>query len=103
MSLTNKFLENIKKHRASPRPEKFSGFLADYLKLVEGTPHISSLAHKRLYTQIMSHGLEILDETNPRCRKLFDGDAVKIYNYFEKQHIPFCHYMQQKQLKRRDI
>jgi serine protein kinase len=85
MSLTSKFLENIKSHRGGARPEKFTGFLADYLKLVEGAPQISSLAHKRLYTQIMSHGLEILDETNPRCRKLFDGDAVKIYNYFEKQ------------------
>ena len=33
----------------------------------------------------MSYGLELLDETNPRCNKLFDGDSVKIYNYFEKQ------------------
>ena len=82
MSVTNKFLENIKKHRESKKIEKFRGFLADYLKLVEGRPAIADLAHKRLYNQIMSHGLITLDETNIRCNKLFDGEAVKVYNYF---------------------
>jgi serine protein kinase len=85
MSLTDKFLENIQRHRESARPAQFSGFLADYLLLIESSSDIPVLAHKRLYSQIMSYGLEILDETNPRCNKLFDGDSVKIYNYFEKQ------------------
>jgi len=85
MSLTNKFLENIQRHRENIRPAQFSGFLADYLMLIESSSDISVLAHKRLYNQIMSYGLEVLDETNPRCNKLFDGDSVKIYNYFEKQ------------------
>ena len=85
MSLTNKFLENIQRHRESVKPPAFSGFLADYLVLIESALDIPILAHKRLYKQIMSYGLEILDETNPRCNKLFDGDSVKIYNYFEKQ------------------
>tara|TARA_R110000824_G_scaffold17218_1_gene70204 strand:- start:2054 stop:3988 length:1935 start_codon:yes stop_codon:yes gene_type:complete len=85
MSLTNKFLENIQRHRESVKPARFSGFLAEYLMLIESSSDISVLAHKRLYNQIMSYGLELLDETNPRCNKLFDGDSVKIYNYFEKQ------------------
>jgi serine protein kinase len=84
MSLTNKFLEDIQRHRESARPERFSGFLADYLALVETSSDVTALAHKRLYNQIMSYGLELLDETDPRCHKLFDGDAVKVYNYFEK-------------------
>jgi serine protein kinase len=84
MSLTNKFLEDIQRHRESARPERFSGFLADYLALVETSSDVAALAHKRLYNQIMSYGLELLDETDPRCHKLFDGDSVKIYNYFEK-------------------
>jgi serine protein kinase len=84
MSLTNKFLEDIQRHRESARPERFSGFLADYLALVETSSDVAALAHKRLYNQIMSYGLELLDETGPRCHKLFDGDSVKIYNYFEK-------------------
>ncbi len=80
MGLTNKFLENIQRHRENIRPAQFSGFLADYLMLIESSSDISVLAHKRLYNQIMSYGLEVLDETNPRCNKLFDGDSVKIYN-----------------------
>jgi len=82
MSATSKFLENIKQHRNSKKVAKFSGFLEDYLKLVEQDSTITDLAHKRVYNQIMSYGLITLDETNPRCNKLFDGDAVKIYNYF---------------------
>ena len=84
MSRTNKFLENIQKHRAAVKSESFKGFLADYLALLEESSGVAALAHKRLYGQIMSHGVEVLDETNQRCRKLFDGDSVKVYSYFEK-------------------
>jgi serine protein kinase len=82
MSITSKFLENIENHRASKKVQKFSGFLEDYLQLIEETPDITNLAHKRLYSQIMSYGVTTLDETNDRCHKLFDGDSVKVYDYF---------------------
>jgi len=85
MSITSKFLENIEKHRQSKKVQKFSGFLEEYLQLIEKTPDITHLAHKRLYSQIMSYGLTTLDETNDRCHKLFDGDSVKVYNYFSSQ------------------
>jgi serine protein kinase len=82
MSITSKFLENIENHRANKKVQKFSGFLEDYLQLIEKTPDITNLAHKRLYSQIMSYGVTTLDETNDRCHKLFDGDSVKVYDYF---------------------
>ncbi len=85
MSITSKFLENIEKHRQSKKVQKFSGFLEEYLQLIEKTPDITNLAHKRLYSQIMSYGLTTLDETNDRCHKLFDGDSVKVYDYFSSQ------------------
>ncbi len=85
MSVTSKFLKNIQKHRENKKEVKFKGCLEDYLKLVEQTPAITCLAHKRLYNQIMSYGLTTLDETDARCNKLFDGEIVKIYNYFSDQ------------------
>ncbi len=85
MSTTNKFLDNIKKHQDEIKTEKFEGFLEDYLKLVEEDKEIAVLAHKRLYKQITAAGITTLDESDPRCTKLFDGDAVKIYEYFSSQ------------------
>jgi len=85
MTTTNKFLENVKKHREGKKTEKFKGTLEDYLKLLEKDKEIASLAHKRLYKQIVSHGVTQLDETNNRCRTLFNGEAVKIYDYFSTQ------------------
>ncbi len=85
MTTTNKFLERIKEHRDSKKTEKFSGNLQDYLQLLESDSGIASLAHKRLYEQIMTHGLTLLDETDSRCNKIFDAEEVKVYDYFSSQ------------------
>tara|TARA_R110002074_G_scaffold203660_2_gene371791 strand:+ start:4130 stop:6064 length:1935 start_codon:yes stop_codon:yes gene_type:complete len=85
MTATNKFLQSVKAHQESKKEEKFSGFLKEYLQLLEKNPDITVLAHKRLYKQILGEGLTILDETNDRCNKLFNGESVKVYDYFSSQ------------------
>ena len=85
MTTTNKFLKRIKEHQSSKKEEKFSGTLEDYLQLVENDKSIASLAHRRLYDQIMSHGLITLDESDTRCNKIFDAEEVKVYDYFSSQ------------------
>jgi serine protein kinase len=85
MTTTNKFLESIKAHRESKKEEKFDGTLAEYLKVLEEDPAAASLSHKRLYNQIMSHGMTLMDESDDRCHKVFDGDGVKVYDYFSSQ------------------
>ena len=85
MTTTNKFLEKIKQHRGGKKEEKFSGCLEDYLQLLETNKDIAILAHKRLYDQILSHGLTTLDESDHRCNKIFDGEDVKVYDYFASQ------------------
>jgi len=82
MGATSKFLQHIKKHRENKKTDTFTGVLEDYLKLIEKDKSIPALAHKRLYEQIISHGITTLDETNHRCIKIFDGEEVKIYSYF---------------------
>jgi serine protein kinase len=78
MTTTNKFLQRIKEHRESKKEEKFSGSLAQYLEILEDDAGAAALAHRRLYDQIMSHGLQTLDESDHRCNKIFDGEVVKV-------------------------
>ncbi len=85
MTTTNKFLESVREHRESKKKEKFSGVLEDYLKLIEKDRNIPALAHKRLYEKILGEGVTILDETDSRCNKLFNGEKVKTYDYFADQ------------------
>jgi serine protein kinase len=85
MTATSKFLESIKTHQESKKTEKFAGTLKEYLKLLEGDPLITVLSHKRLYSQILSHGMTVLDASDSRCHKVFDGDDVKVYDYFSSQ------------------
>ena len=85
MTTTNKFLKSITAHRSGKKTEKFKGTLKDYLQLLEKDPEIAVLSHKRLYKQILGEGMITLDETNERCNKLFDGESVKVYDYFAGQ------------------
>ena len=85
MTTTNKFLKSVKAHRSSKKTEKFQGTLEDYLQLLEKDPEIAVLAHKRLYKQILGEGMITLDETDERCNKLFNGESVKVYDYFAGQ------------------
>lgn len=85
MTTTNKFLKSVEAHRSNKKSEKFKGTLKDYLKLLEKDPEIAVLAHKRLYKQILGEGVITLDETDERCNKLFNGESVKVYDYFDGQ------------------
>lgn len=85
MTTTSKFLEAVREHREGKKREKFSGVLEDYLKLIEEDRDIPALAHKRLYEKIIGEGVTVLDETDPRCNKLFNGETVKTYDYFSGQ------------------
>ena len=85
MTTTNKFLKRIQEHRDLKKTEKFQGCLSDYLALLEKDVDIAALAHKRLHDQIMSEGLTLLDESDHRCNKIFNGEEVKVYTYFSSQ------------------
>jgi len=71
-----------KHQNASPR-NKFKGSLKDYLEILELNSDISSLAHKRLYDAITSYGITRMREDERRCRKLFNADTIKTYDYFQ--------------------
>ena len=80
---SDKFLKLIGEHQEKKKVEKFRGTLTDYLKLIEKTNDITKLAHKRLYDAITAHGITRLQSSNERCNKIFNGEEVRTYDYFQ--------------------
>lgn len=77
------FLKIIKSQRKDSAKEPWTGTFIDYLKLVETDPLVTKLAARRLVDAIESYGVEALNDSDPRCRKLFDSDKLRTYNYFK--------------------
>lgn len=85
MSNKKNLLGLIENQRSKKKVEKFKGTFLDYLEKVQDNTDIPKLPHKRLFDSINASGVEILDESDPRCRKIFDGDKVRVYNYFKDE------------------
>jgi serine protein kinase len=79
------FLDIIKKQREESAKEAWKGTFVEYLSLIQNNPDVAKLAAKRLSDAIEKDGVEVLDESDPRCRKLFDGDKIRVYNYFKDE------------------
>ena len=76
------FLQLIKKQRDSKKEEKFEGTFLEYLDLVAADPDVAKFSHKRLCDVIESHGVSVINDDNPRKNKNYNGDNVKLYEYF---------------------
>ena len=83
MKKTNKFLSAVTKHQKEQSKERFEGFLKDYLEILELNLDISALAHKRLYDAITKHGITRMQDDDKRCRKLFNAEPLRTYDYFQ--------------------
>jgi len=77
------FLKIIKNQRKESTKESWSGSFIDYLKLLQEDPTVIKLAARRLVDSIESYGVDALEDSDPRCRKLFDGDKLRTYKYFK--------------------
>ena len=85
MSKKNNFLDLIKTHRSSKKDEKFEGNFLEYLDLISENPDIIKSAHKRLHDAIVEYGVDRISSDDPRKRKIFDSDSIKIYEYFKNE------------------
>ncbi len=84
MSVRDELLKEISKQRESnSKKEKFDGNFLDYVELVKENPETVKTAHKRLFEAIDEHGMEKMPDSDPRKKKIFDNENVKIYNYFK--------------------
>ena len=82
---TNNFLSMIQKQRKASKKEKFRGTFLEYLDIVKKDPNTARLSHKTLCTAIEEYGISEMEDTDSRKYKLFDGDAIKTYDYFQDQ------------------
>ena len=82
---SDKFLKLVSEHKERIKVEKFSGSLGEYLELLEKNTDIAKLAHKRLYDVIAGEGVTKLSQSSERCNKLFNGEGIKTYDYFQSQ------------------
>ena len=80
---SDRFLKLIGKHNEKKKVEKFSGSFEDYLRILENDTTITKLAHKRLYDSIIEKGITKLSQTDERCNKLFGGEELRTYDYFQ--------------------
>jgi serine protein kinase len=80
---SDKFLKLVGKHQEQKKKPKFHGMLADYLQVLEKDSSVSHLAHKRLYEIITSHGITKMSQSEERCNKLFNGEEIRTYDYFQ--------------------
>ena len=85
MKKNKAFFDLIKNQRSKSKEEKFKGTFLEYLELIQENPSIVKLAHKRLYDAIVSKGISSMEDDDPRKRKIFDGDNIRIYDYFNKE------------------
>ena len=85
MAKKKNFLDLIESHRERKKEEKFDGNFLDYLDLVSKDPSVVKSAHKRLHDAICERGVEVMSSEDPRKRKVFDGDNLKVYDYFKSE------------------
>jgi serine protein kinase len=82
---SDKFLKLVSKHKEAKKEEKFEGSLSEYLEILEKNPGAAKLAHKRLYDAITAHGITRLEKSDERCSKLFNGEELRTYDYFQSK------------------
>ena len=83
--MAKNYLDIIKTQREEKKKEKFEGTFLEYLALVEEDPSLSDHAHKRLYDTITEAGVTRMDDSDPRKHKIFGGDNIKTYDYFQSE------------------
>ena len=82
----SEFAELIERDRMERATKKWSGTLIDYLDVVKKDPSITKLAHARMYELIRGAGVsDIAESENPKVKRLFADDPVKVYGFFEHE------------------
>lgn len=77
------FSKMIQADREAQQLEQWEGTLLEYLEKVRENPKVAKLAHERLYDVIMEAGITPIDQIdNPKLKRLFKRNSVKIYNFF---------------------
>ena len=85
MARKTNFLDIIENQRKEKKREKFEGKFVDYLNLIEENPENIKLSHRRLYESLLKEGCETVDVDSDNYRDIYNGEKIRIYDYFEKE------------------
>jgi serine protein kinase len=82
----NVFEKLIKDDRAAHEQKTWRGTFLEYLERVREDPGLPKLAHSRLYDILMKVGTsDILEGDDPRVKRLYKDESVKVYNFFRDE------------------
>ncbi len=77
------FASIIEQDRSERQKLEWQGTFLQYLELVKQRPSLADLAHRRMYDMMAGPGVTELDlESDPRAKRVFGDETVKIYNFF---------------------
>lgn len=77
------FEKVIKDDRAARESKQWSGSLLQYLEVVKSEPMMTKLSHARIYDMIISVGSKSIQDTDdPRTKRLYKDEPVKVYEFF---------------------
>jgi serine protein kinase len=83
MDDVNAFERVIKEDRALRASKQWRGTLLEYLDKIKADPTATKLAHARIYDLIISSGVrDIQDSDDPRTRRLYKDEPIKVFNFF---------------------
>jgi serine protein kinase len=80
------FEKLIKDDRAANEQKLWNGTFLEYLERVREDPGFPKLAHARVYDVIIKLGTtDILEGEDPRVKRLYKDESVKVYNFFRDE------------------
>jgi serine protein kinase len=83
MAEQSSFEQLIKKDRAERESKHWRGTFLEYLELVKADPGVTKLAHARIFEMLLAPGMrEILESPDPRIRRLYEDEPLKVYDFF---------------------
>lgn len=82
--MTSDFKKLIDQDRENRIKHSWKGNMLEYMELIRANPDLAKLSHKRLYDMIVERGVsEVNLEEHPRLQRVFKGEKVKVFKYFE--------------------
>jgi serine protein kinase len=83
MAETSSFEQVIKRDRAARESKHWRGTLLGYLEIVKANPLMTKLSHARIYDMIITQGTRNIHDTDdPRTKRLYKDEPIKVYNFF---------------------
>lgn len=80
------FEKLIREDRANRESKAWRGTLLDYLEKIKENPPLTKLAHARMYDMITASGMSnITDSDDPRAKRLYKDEPIKVYNFFKDE------------------